>query len=133
MQMTLWSVVSMAQYGLKGRSSYLACRSLLAIIQGGFIPDVSVTIDSHICLVNLPLQVILYLSYFYKSHELSIRLSFFWTALHLADILSSFLAFGLLHLRGVNGQSGWRWLFLIEVSNKVEYFRPELTKTQRVS
>jgi hypothetical protein len=32
-----------------------------------------------------------------------------------ADIIASFLAFGLLHLRGVEGQAGWRWLFLIEV------------------
>lgn len=48
LQMTLWSGVSMAQYGLNGRSSYLACRSLLAIIQGGFIPDVSFAVHSHI-------------------------------------------------------------------------------------
>jgi len=28
--------------------------------------------------------------------------------------MTSFLAFGLLRLRGVNGWGGWRWLFLIE-------------------
>ncbi|KAJ5243176.1 uncharacterized protein N7469_001503 [Penicillium citrinum] len=96
-QMVLWSAVAMGQYGLEGKTSFLVCRALLGILQGGFIPD-----------------VILYLSYFYKHHELSIRLGFFWTAMNIADIIASFLAFGLLHLRGVQGQSGWRWLFLIE-------------------
>jgi len=57
----------------------------------------------------------LYLSYFYKHHELSIRLAFFWTAMSISDVIAAFLAFGLLHMRGVLHYSGWRWLFLIEV------------------
>lgn len=35
--------------------------------------------------------------------------------MNIADIIASFLGFGLLHLRGHLGYAGWRWLFLIEV------------------
>jgi len=47
---------------------------------------------------------------------MSVRLGFFWTAMSIADIICALLAYGILHMRGVEGQAGWRWLFLIEVS-----------------
>lgn len=66
-------------------------------------------------LTRTPWQVVLYLSYFYKHHELTLRLGFFWTGMFIADILAAILAFGLLHMRNVHGYAGWRWLFLVEV------------------
>lgn len=93
----MWSFVASFQAFLSGRSSFFACRSLLGLIEGGFIPD-----------------NILYLSYWYTGKELPRRLSFFWTAYQFTSIVGAFLALGLLKLRGVNGLAGWRWLFAIE-------------------
>ncbi|KAH7353856.1 major facilitator superfamily domain-containing protein [Plectosphaerella cucumerina] len=90
MQLCLWSLVSAGQFWLSGRGSFLACRALLAVF------------------------TILYLSYFYTSAELAVRLAFFWTAYNVADIISGFLGAGLLQLRGWHGLEGWRWLFLFE-------------------
>ncbi|KAF2688130.1 MFS general substrate transporter [Lentithecium fluviatile CBS 122367] len=97
MQMCLWSIVAMSQAALKGRAGFLATRALLAMLEGGFIPD-----------------LVLWLSYFYTSRELPIRLSFFWTALSVTDIITSLLAFGIFHMHGLAGMAGWRWLFLLE-------------------
>ncbi|RPD57142.1 MFS general substrate transporter [Lentinus tigrinus ALCF2SS1-6] len=96
-QMVLWSFVSLAQFWLSGRGSFLATRCLLGFMQGGFIPD-----------------VILYLSYFYTKTELPVRLAWFWVSNYMAEIVGAFIATGLLRLRGVNGKAGWRYLFLIE-------------------
>jgi MFS family permease len=56
----------------------------------------------------------LYLSYFYTSAELPIRLSRWWASMTSAIIIGAFMAYGILHLDGANGVDGWRWLFLIE-------------------
>ncbi|KAK1830627.1 major facilitator superfamily domain-containing protein [Podospora conica] len=96
-QMVLWSGVAASQFLLVGRTGYLVSRALLGLLQGGFIPT-----------------VVLYLSYFYTASELGVRMGFFWAAMVVADICAAFSAFGLLHLRGLLGYSGWRWLFLIE-------------------
>lgn len=60
------------------------------------------------------MQMNLYLSYFYTSAELPVRLSRWWASMTGAIIIGAFLAFGILHLDGVHGIEGWRWLFLIE-------------------
>ncbi|KAF9270759.1 MFS general substrate transporter [Marasmius fiardii PR-910] len=96
-QITVWSIAALCQFWLNGRASFLAFRCLLGFIQGGFIPD-----------------VVLYLSYFYTKSELPIRLAFFWVSNYMAEIISAFLATGILEMRGIAGRSGWRYLFLLE-------------------
>ena len=97
MQMVLWSIVAASQAALSGRSSFYATRALIGVLEGGFIPD-----------------LVLWLSYFYTSSELPLRLSFFWTSLDITSIVTALMAYGLLQMNGVHGLAGWRWLFLIE-------------------
>ncbi|KAK7208259.1 major facilitator superfamily domain-containing protein [Myxozyma melibiosi] len=96
-QMISWSIVALSQYWIKDEAGFYITRGLLGAWEGGFIAD--------ICL---------YLSYFYTSIELPVRLAYFWCALTVSQIVAAFLAFGILHMRGVNGVEGWRWMFLIE-------------------
>ncbi|KAL6244386.1 hypothetical protein RBB50_008628 [Rhinocladiella similis] len=96
-QMICWSIVASCQAFLSGKSSFYACRALLGLIEGGFIPD-----------------TILYLSYWYKGRELPARLAWFWTSYQATSIIGAFLAAAILTMRGVNGLAGWRWLFALE-------------------
>ena len=96
-QMVSWSLIASCQAFLTNKSSYFVCRALLGIWEGGFIPD-----------------NILYLSYFYTGKELPVRLSMFWTSYQFTYVISAFLAYGILHMRGINGYEGWRWLFALE-------------------
>jgi hypothetical protein len=64
-------------------------------------------------MITVP-DLILWLSYFYTSSELSLRLSWFWISRYLTMVVTSVMAYGLLHMRGIHNMAGWRWLFLIE-------------------
>jgi hypothetical protein len=42
------------------------------------------------------------------------RLALFWFTDSISGVIASFIAYGVLHMRGVQGRAGWAWLFLIE-------------------
>ncbi|KAI5792594.1 major facilitator superfamily domain-containing protein [Peziza echinospora] len=94
-----WSTVSASQAALTTKTGFFVTRALLGITMGGFIPD-----------------IVLYLTYFYKSSELPMRLAWFWTALSTCQIVGALLAAGILQLRGRGGYSGWQYLYIIEGS-----------------
>lgn len=96
-QMMLWSVIGICQGLVKGEKSFYAVRALLGLVEGGFIPD-----------------ALLYLSYFYTNNELPMRVAFFYCASNGTYIVAAFLAFGILHMGGIGGWEGWRWLFALE-------------------
>ncbi|KAJ5749660.1 hypothetical protein N7533_006688 [Penicillium manginii] len=97
LQMVMWSLVAACQAFIKGKSSYLACRALLGLLEGGFIPD-----------------TILFLSFFYKSSELPKRLACFWVSYTVTTIIGAFLAFGFLHIKDSNGGGSWKYVFAFE-------------------
>jgi len=94
-EMCIWSLICISQCELTNATGFYITRCLLGLMEGGFIPD-----------------LVLWLSYFYTSAELSIRLSFFWTTLSLTKIIASLLAYGIFHIE--TKRPGWSWLFLIE-------------------
>lgn len=96
-QIMCWSIVAGAQFFMTNRAGFWALRFLIGLFMGGFIPD-----------------SILYLSYFYKSDEMPVRLAFFWFTDSISGVIASFIAYGVFHMHHLDGREVWRWLFLIE-------------------
>ncbi|GAB7356756.1 hypothetical protein MBLNU459_g7656t1 [Dothideomycetes sp. NU459] len=96
-QMICWSFASGGQFFMHNKAGFFACRFFIGLFMGGFIPD-----------------SILYLSYFYTKNEMAMRLALFWFVDYMSGVIASFIAYGVLHMRGVANRAGWQWLFLIE-------------------
>ncbi|KAG0240597.1 hypothetical protein BGX31_001848 [Mortierella sp. GBA43] len=95
--MCFWGISTACQFFLKDRVSFLICRALVGMFEAGYIPGIAI-----------------YLTTYYKKDEMATRLSIFWSTLAIANSVAGVLAFGILHMRGVAGHAGWRWLFLFE-------------------
>ncbi|KAL9073506.1 MAG: hypothetical protein Q9161_002927 [Pseudevernia consocians] len=51
---------------------------------------------------------------YYKRHQFQKRFSLFWCAGLIAGAFSGLLAYALVHMDGIRGYAGWRWIFIIE-------------------
>ncbi|KAF9350968.1 hypothetical protein BGX34_000895 [Mortierella sp. NVP85] len=95
--MCFWGLSTACQFFLKDKATFLICRALVGMFEAGYIPGIAI-----------------YLTTYYKKDEMATRLSIFWSTLAIANSVAGVLAYGILHMRGVAGHAGWRWLFLFE-------------------
>ncbi|KAK3819901.1 MAG: major facilitator superfamily domain-containing protein [Benniella sp.] len=95
--MSFWGLATAAQVFLKDKVSFLICRALVGLFEAGYIPGIAI-----------------YLTTYYKREEMALRLSIFWSTLAIANSCAGVLSYGILHMRGIAGLAGWKWLFLIE-------------------
>lgn len=114
-QMVSWSLIAACQAFVTNRGAYFTTRALLGLLEGGLcVPsDLCLQFRSKLTPYSIP-DTILFLSFWYKSKELPIRLGYFWVAYEATAIVSAFLAFGFLHIRNSDGTGGWRYLFAFE-------------------
>jgi sugar phosphate permease len=56
----------------------------------------------------------IYLTLFYTKKEIALRVGYLFVSAALAGSLGGLLAYGIGHMDGVAGQSGWRWIMILE-------------------
>ncbi|KAK4552536.1 hypothetical protein LTR86_010380 [Recurvomyces mirabilis] len=93
----LWGVACMCQGFVHSNSGLIACRFFTGVFEAGFVPGCAYL-----------------MSMYYRRHELQRRLSLFWCAGLVAGAFSGLLAYALIHMQGLSGLAGWRWVLIIE-------------------
>ncbi|KAK1996656.1 major facilitator superfamily transporter, partial [Colletotrichum falcatum] len=96
--MLVWAVVSGCTALVQSYGGLVACRFFLGITEAPFYPGATYM-----------------LSIFYTRKEVASRIAVLYCAQILATGLSSLIAAGIFAgMGGLNGISGWRWLFVVE-------------------
>ncbi|KAL4922001.1 major facilitator superfamily domain-containing protein [Aspergillus aurantiobrunneus] len=96
LQLFLFGIVSTFQAFQHGYGALIATRFLLGITESGFIPGGLWT-----------------LSTWYTCDETAKRVMIFYFGNQLGQASAKLFAYGILHMRGVGGQTGWFWLFAL--------------------
>lgn len=92
-----WGVVTTLQCLVRNYAGLLVCRFWLGFFEGGLLPG-----------------IVLYLSGYYRKHELQLRICLFFSAAALSGAFSGLLAAAITQMDGIAGLEGWRWIFLLE-------------------
>ena len=92
-----WGIVTTFQSLMHTYSGLLACRFFLGLCEGGLFPG-----------------FILYLSTFYRRHELQRRVGLIYGAASVSGAFSGLLAAAIEKMNGIGGLKGYKWIFLLE-------------------
>lgn len=92
-----WGVIATLTGLTHNFGGLIVCRLLLGVFEGGLFPG-----------------LVVYLTYFYTKQELALRVGYLFVSAALAGASGGLLAYGIGHMGGVAGQSGWRWIFIFE-------------------
>jgi ACS family tartrate transporter-like MFS transporter len=95
--MITWGIVAALMMFVRSPGSFYTMRFLLGVAEAGFVPG-----------------MLLYLTYWFPSHERARAVAKFMTATSLAGVVGGPLSSALLKLDGVGGLQGWQWLFVVE-------------------
>jgi MFS transporter, ACS family, tartrate transporter len=95
--MITWGLIAACMMFVRSPWSFYTMRFLLGVGEAGFVPG-----------------MLLYLTYWFPSHERARAVAKFMTATSLAGVVGGPLSSALLKLDGVAGLHGWQWLFLAE-------------------
>ncbi|KIW02884.1 uncharacterized protein PV09_05934 [Verruconis gallopava] len=94
---TSWGIIATLTGIVQGYAGLIACRLLLGLFEGGLFPGMTI-----------------YLTMFYTKRELALRVGYLFVSAAIAGACGGLLAYGIGHMNGVAGQSGWRWIMIIE-------------------
>ncbi|MEO6981695.1 MAG: MFS transporter [Edaphobacter sp.] len=95
--MISWGIVSACMVFVRSPESFYIMRFLLGVAEAGFVPG-----------------MLLYLTFWFPSHERARAVAKFMTATSLAGVVGGPLSSALLRMDGLGGLKGWQWLFLFE-------------------
>ncbi|TNY19409.1 major facilitator superfamily domain-containing protein [Rhodotorula diobovata] len=97
LMVTTWGLCCCFTGFVQSYGGLVAARLILGLLEGGLFPG-----------------LVLYLSMFYRRHELQTRISLFFSAASLSGAFSGLLAAGIVNLDGKGGYAGWRYIFFLE-------------------
>ncbi|RYP61424.1 hypothetical protein DL769_007709 [Monosporascus sp. CRB-8-3] len=92
-----WGIVAMCTGFVHSYGSLIAVRLILGAVESGLFPGLNV-----------------YLTFFYTKGELAVRVGYLFVSAAVAGALGGLLAYGIGHMGGIAGMSGWRWIMIIE-------------------
>lgn len=89
---TSWGIIATLCGVVQSYTGLIIARLFLGAVEAGLFPG-----------------LVVYLTFFYTKNELALRTGYLFVSAALAGGFGGLLAYGIGHMDGLAGQSGWRW------------------------